>query len=88
MRRAANDALGLPGVTADAFARELESAGIDLGPEDADRLGVVLDGSSEFVELEGGWVSVPAQFDGTRWITVIDDAGVKVGALTLSEFTE
>lgn len=81
IRRGAIEALGRRCVTADALARELQSAGIDLGPEGADRLGEVLDVSSEFVELDGGWVAVAAQLDGTRWITVIDGDAAKVDAL-------
>ena len=70
-------------VTADALAGELQGAGIDLGPDGADRLGEVLDGSSEFVELDAGWVGVAAYLDGTRWITAIDGDGAKIGVLPL-----
>jgi hypothetical protein len=47
IRRAAVAALGRRCVTAEALAVELEGAGIDLGPEGVDRLGSVLDMSSE-----------------------------------------
>ena len=65
--------------TAEALAGELQAAGIDLGPDGADRLEDVLDGSSEFVELDDGWVGVAAQLDGTRWITKVDADEAKVG---------
>ena len=83
IRRAAIDALGRRCLTADALTGELQGAGIDVGPDGADRLGEVLDGSSAFVELDAGWVGVAAYLDGTRWITAIDEAGAKVGALAL-----
>jgi hypothetical protein len=75
------DALGRRCITADALADELQSAGIDLGPEGADRVEQVLDASSEFVELDGGWVGVAAQLDGTRWITTVDGDAAKGGVL-------
>jgi hypothetical protein len=71
-------------VTPDAFAGELQSAGIDLGPEDPDQLGEALDGSPACGEVGGGCVTAPAHLACTRWITAIDDAG----APALSEFTE
>ncbi|MGO9874654.1 MAG: hypothetical protein ACLPVY_12735, partial [Acidimicrobiia bacterium] len=68
-------------MTSAALAGELRSAGIDLGPEGADRVEQVLDASSEFVELDGGWVGVAAQLDGTRWITTVDGDAAKGGVL-------
>ncbi|MGO9875712.1 MAG: SEC-C metal-binding domain-containing protein [Acidimicrobiia bacterium] len=68
-------------MTSAALAGELRSAGIDLGPEGADRVERVLDASSEFVELDGGWVGVAAQLDGTRWITTVDGDAAKGGVL-------
>jgi hypothetical protein len=70
-------------VTADALAGELQGAGIDLGPEGADRLAEVLEMSSEFVELDGGWIGAGAQLDGTRWITAVDAHSAKEGVLSL-----
>ncbi len=83
IRNAAVAALGRRLRTADALASELEAAGIDLGVDGADRLEGVLDWSSEFVELDGGWVGVAAQLDGTRWITAVDADDAKSGVLAL-----
>src|SRR5665213_1318050 len=83
IRRAAIEALGRRRVTPEALAGELEAAGIDLGPEGVERLEGVLDGSSEFVELDGGWLGVSAQLDGTSWITTVDTDDAKAGALAL-----
>lgn len=83
IRRAAIEALGRRCVTGEALAVELEAGGLDLGAEGADRLERALDASSEFVELDDGWVGVAAQLDGTRWITAVDADDAKSGLLAL-----
>jgi hypothetical protein len=52
IRGAAIEALGRRRVTAEALAGELQTAGIDLGLVGVERLEDLLDGSSEFVELD------------------------------------
>lgn len=70
-------------MTAAALAVELERSGTDLGPDGIDRVADVLDMSSEFVELDDGWVGVAAHLDGTRWITTVSTDDAKSGVLQL-----
>ena len=83
IRRAAIATLGTQCLDAEALASELEGAGIDLGDEGVDRLEDALDGWSEFIDVNSGWLGVAATLDGTRWITTVDadDASQAVLAL-------
>ena len=53
------------------------------GPDGGERLGRVLDGSSSFVELDRGWVLIPALLDGTTWCTTVADDDAAAGFLPL-----
>jgi hypothetical protein len=66
---------------ADELARRLGEAGVELGRDGANRLASVLDGSSAFIELAGGWASVEALLDGTTWTTQVPDGAAATGRL-------
>lgn len=80
IRQALLGAMGKRCVALETLATELSAAEIALGPHDADRLGRILDDSTDFVELDAGWIGVAAHLNGTRWITAVnaDDANEDV----------
>jgi len=84
VRRHAADLLGLEALTAAELVGRLEASGVAVGPDGADRVGGVLDGSSAFIEVSGErWVSVAAQLNGVVWLTVRSEAGAPPDVLAL-----
>ena len=57
VRLRAAELLGLDVVSAEELADRLSAQGVELGPDEAERLGRVLDQSSSFVELDRGGYS-------------------------------
>src|SRR5580704_14830154 len=75
IRSRAAELLGLKTLTAVELVEGLEAAGVAVGPDGADGVGGVLDGSSAFIEVSGErWVSVAAQLTGVVWLTVLSEA--------------
>jgi hypothetical protein len=75
------EVLGLESWEPDRLAHRLSAESVVLGPDGVQRLGQLLDGSSEFVETDAGWIAVGNHLNGTTWTTQLSATDADIGVL-------